>query len=295
MRDSYSACAALLAEHDTTHYLAGLALADWKRPYSHALYGFARHADQLVDAWELSREARSDRFDRWHRQLDRDIAAGAGDDPVVHAVLHAFATWGIPENLLREFASAIRLDLEKTSFDTYEELERYMYGVASTLALQAVPVLQPLDRGTEPAARSLGLAFQLTNIIRDVAEDLRDGRVYLPAADLDRFSVARRDLAPGPTSPKVRELLAEQVARARGLYREARLGAESLHPSSRACWHAGLSLYAGLLDAVEAADYQVLDRRVRVGTGPRLRIGGPAYLRAVRDRRRQPPPFVPPA
>ena len=127
----------------------------------------------------------------------------------------------------------------------------------------------------------------MSNFIRDVADDLRRGRVYLPAEDLDRFGVTRADLAPGPTPPRVRELLAFEVARTRALYADAEPGIAMLHPTSRDCIRTAFVLYGGILDAVEKADYQVLDRRVAVPLRRRLAVALPALVRARPARRRR--------
>jgi phytoene synthase len=161
-----------------------------------------------------------------------------------------------------------------------------MYGSAAVIGLQMVPILEPLDPRAAGHAQTLGEAFQLSNFIRDVAEDLRRGRVYLPQEDLDRFGVIRADLAPGPTPPQVRELLAFEVARTRSLYAEAEPGIDMLHPTSRDCIRTAFELYRGILGAVEKADYQVLDRRVGVPLPRRLHVAVPALVRARRARGR---------
>jgi phytoene synthase len=179
----------------------------------------------------------------------------------------------------------MRMDITVTGYETYADLERYMYGSAAVIGLQMVPILEPLDDRAACHALALGEAFQLSNFIRDVAEDLRRGRVYLPQEDLDRFGVTRADLAPGPTPPHVAELLRFEIARARDLYARAEPGIDLLHPTSRDCIRTAFTLYRGILDAVERAGYQVLGRRVTVALPRRLQVALPALVRARRARR----------
>jgi phytoene synthase len=248
----------------------------------HALYGFARHADELVD--DLDHPDPTSLV-VWADRFLHDLARGDSDDPVALAAIHTARTWGIPEEHFEAFLASMRMDLTVTGYPTYADLERYMYGSAAVIGLQMVPILEPLDDRAAVHARILGEAFQMSNFIRDVAEDLRRGRVYLPQEDLDRFGVTRADLAPGRTPPQVVELLRFEVARTRRLYRCAEPGIDLLHPASRDCIRTAFMLYGGILDAVERSGFQVLDRRVAVPLPRRLRVAGPALVRARRARR----------
>jgi phytoene synthase len=150
-----------------------------------------------------------------------------------------------------------------------------MEGSAAVIGTLMAPILESSDPpAAREHARQLGLAFQLTNFIRDVAEDLARGRVYLPAEDLERFGVRRADLAADQASPAVCELLAFEVTRARAHYRAAEPGIDLLAPSSRPCVRVAFDLYGGILDEVERAGYQILDRRVRVPPRRRLQVAG---------------------
>jgi phytoene synthase len=172
------------------------------------------------------------------------------------------------------------MDLTVDGYATYTDLLGYMEGSAAVIGTMMTPILEPADPAAREHARQLGLAFQLTNFIRDVAEDSRRGRVYLPGEDLDGFGVRREDLAAGQAGPAVRELVAFEVERARGHYRAAEPGIELLAPSSRPCIRVAFDLYGGILDEVERAGYQVLDRRVRVPRRRRLGVAGRHLLAA---------------
>ena len=282
---AYERCRGLNAAHGRTYYLATRLLPPAKRPHVHALYGFARFADELVDDLDGAHpEALVELADRFLVDLER----GSSHDPVSRAAIHTAQVWSLPAEHFEAFFTSMRMDLTVTGYPTYADLEHYMYGSAAVIGLLMVPILEPLDDAAVPRARALGEAFQLSNFIRDVGEDLRRGRVYLPAEDLARFGVARADLAPdqpGRPSVPVQALIAFEVARARALYREAAAGIPLLHPTSRDCVRTAMRLYAGILDQVEHADYDVLSGRVTVPVRTRLRVAVPALVRAGRARR----------
>jgi len=289
LRAAYEECRRLNAAHGRTYYLSTLLLPPAKRPHVHALYGFARYADELVDDLD---SPDPDRLVAWGEQFLRDLKAGhssPADHPVSRAAIHTAETWDIPTETFEAFLESMRMDITVTGYRTYADLERYMYGSAAVIGMQMIPILEPLDPRAAGHAQRLGEAFQLSNFIRDVAEDLRRGRVYLPEEDLDRFGVTRADLAPGPTPPRVVELLRFQIDRTRRLYAAAEPGIDLLHPTSRDCIRTAYLLYGGILDAVEQADYQVLDRRVSVPLRRRLGVAVPGLVRARRARRRRQP------
>ena len=288
LRAAYEECRRLNSAHGRTYYLSTLLLPAAKRPHVHALYGFARYADELVDDLDSPDPAE---LVRWGDHFLADLATGDSarvDHPVSRAAVHTARTWDIPTETFEAFLESMRMDITVTGYPTYADLEHYMYGSAAVIGLQMVPILEPLPGREQEAAdraRALGEAFQLSNFIRDVAEDLRRGRVYLPQEDLERFGVSRADLAPGPTPPHVVELLRFEIARTRELYARARPGIELLHPTSRDCIRTAFALYGGILDAVEKADHQVLDRRVAVPLPRRLAVALPGLVRARRARR----------
>lgn len=281
LRASYEACRRLHSSHGKTYYLATLLLPPHKRPYVNALYGFARHADEFVDSFEAPDP---DGLVRWGEAVLTDLRRGRSEDAITRALVHTVQTWGIPHAYFEDFLASMRMDITVTRYASYADLQRYMYGSAEVIGLQMVPILEPLTDQAYGPARLLGEAFQLSNFIRDVGEDLRRGRVYLPQEDLDRFGVTRADLAAGVVTPAVADLLRFEVARARRLYAGARPGVEMLHPSSRDCIRTATELYGGILDRVEQAGYQVLTQRVRVGLPRRLRVAVPGLVRARRAR-----------
>ena len=194
LRACYEACRRLHADHGKTYYLATLLLPPHKRPHVHALYGFARYADEFVDS--LSAPDPEELL-RWGGQFLVDLERGHSDDEIGRALIHTARTFDIPHAHFRDFLASMRMDITVTGYATYADLEHYMYGSAAVIGLEMVPILGPLTDEAYPRARALGEAFQLSNFIRDVGEDLRRGRVYLPQEDLDRYGVTRADLARG--------------------------------------------------------------------------------------------------
>ncbi|MEU8247780.1 phytoene/squalene synthase family protein [Nonomuraea sp. NPDC048916] len=263
---SYERCRRLHARYGRSYYLATRLLPAWKRRHVHALYGFARHADEIVDSFTMTAD-RAGALDA----LAAGVAAGlAGErvrDPVLPAFLHTVRSFAIERGDIDAFLRAMRADLSVTGYQSYDDLLGYMEGSAAVIGTMMLPILEPVHGAESLArepARQLGLAFQLTNFLRDVSEDLARGRVYLPRDDLATFGVEEAHLRLPRTGPAVRELLAFEAERAREHYRAAAGGIELLVPSSRPCVRAALELYGGILTEIERSGYEVLARRARV-------------------------------
>jgi len=266
-----------------TYYLATLLLPPARRPYVWALYGFARYADEIVDDVSAPAGTRATRFEAWSAARLAEFESGHSADEIGRAALDTAQTWNIPVEHTAAFLASMRADLTVSHYETFDDLLGYMHGSAAVIGLQMLPLLRPADpRAAAEPARALGIAFQLTNFLRDVGEDLARGRLYLPAADLASFGVTREDLQAGRITGAVRDLMAFQVERARAWYAAAAPGLEMLHPDSRPCIAAATRLYGGILDEIERDGYRVLDRRASVPLGTRVRVGGGAYLRARR-------------
>ena len=266
---AYATCRRLHRAHGRSYYLATRLLPAYKRPAVHALYGFARWCDEIVDdlASTLTPAQKAAELEGFVRgALD-----GTSGHDVAVALRDTMARWSIPAGHVEAFLRSMQMDLTTTSYPTYDDLLAYTHGSAAVIGLQMLPVLEavvPLEVAA-PYAADLGLAFQLTNFLRDVGEDLQRGRVYLPQEDLDAFGVTVDQLRAGVVDGRFRRLMAFEVARTREVYRSAVPGIRLLAPSSRRCISVAVSLYGGILDAVERADYRVLDRRVSVGVARR--------------------------
>jgi phytoene synthase len=277
---SYAHCRAIHRAHGRTYYLATRLLPRWKRRHVHALYGFTRYTDEIVDACDGG--AAAERAARLRRWTDRFAAALEGApvaDPVLPALRHTIAVFGLDRADFAAFLRSMAMDLTITEYRTYEDLLDYMAGSAAAIGSMMLPILgaRDLALAREPA-RQLGLAFQLTNFIRDVAEDLARGRVYLPLADLAEFGVRREDLARGVATGPIRRLIAFEVGRARVHYARAAPGIPMLEPSSQACIRTAYRLYGGILDEVVRTGYDVFGGRATVPNRRRLAVFGASLL-----------------
>ena len=295
VRASYALCRRLNAHHGKTFYLATLLLPPAKRPYVHALYGFARHVDDIVDdlSPDLDPQERAERFTTWSRDFLADLDWGATSDPVSRAVLDTIARWQLPASYFADFLESMRMDLTVSEYRTFDDLSRYVWGSAAVIGLQVLPILGRADDTVrwdvlEQHATALGTAFQLTNFLRDVAEDLRRGRVYLPQESLERFGVDRDRLRRGRVDEPIRNLLAWEIERARGFYRQADPGIELVHPTSRDCLRTARTLYSEILDEIERRDYDVFSGRVSVGLRRRADVGLHGLRGSWRARRAGP-------
>lgn len=286
LRASYDRCRELNAAHGKTYYLATLLLPPAKRPYVHALYGFARYADEIVDdlSSTLTEQQKSDWLGSWGDAFLADVRRGKSSDPVCQAVVDTVLTWDIPLEHFEAFLHSMRMDLTVDSYETYDDLFEYVYGSAAVIGLQMVPILEPSDPQAYDRAQDLGVAFQLANFVRDVGEDLDRGRVYLPLSELATHGVTRFDLEQRQATPAVKAALAEQIARVRMLEERSRPGIAMLHPDSQPCIEAARILYCGIVDEVENIDYEVFTRRASVPMRRRLAVAGPAWVRALRAR-----------
>jgi phytoene synthase len=286
LRASYTECKRLNSLHGKTYYLATLLLPKEKRPFVHALYGFARYADEIVDDLNstLTDEEKAAALISWGDQVLLDLRAGSSQDPIAAALVDTALKFNIPISYFEAFLHSMKMDLTITEYQTYEDLYEYVYGSAAVIGLQMVHVLgtvSPSDLNeAKIAAEKLGIAFQLANFIRDVGEDLDRGRVYLPVSELQAYGVTRSMLEDKVLTPQIRNALKEQILRVRKLQEESDPGIKLLTPGSRECILAASELYCGIVDEVEKIDYEIFSKRAKTSTLRRLKVAGPAYLRA---------------
>jgi 15-cis-phytoene synthase len=263
---AYERCRELHREHGRTYYLATRLLPAWKRRHVHALYGFTRFADEIVDRTESQPPAqRAAELNAWSTSFLAGLRGEPVEDPLLPAVLHTIAVFGLDLEDFEKFLHSMEMDLTVTGYPTYEDLLGYMEGSAAVIGTMMLPILGSSDpvAAREPA-RQLGFAFQLTNFIRDIAEDLARGRVYLPEEHLAEFGVTVDELRAGVTTPAIRALIKAEVAQAREHYAAAAPGIPLLEPASQACMRTAFQLYGGILDEIEAANYDVFVRRATV-------------------------------
>jgi len=281
LRASYEECKRLNALHGKTYFLATLLLPKAKRPFVHALYGFARYADEIVDdlASELSIEEKAEALSIWGNGVLADLKKGTSDDHVGRALIDTVKRFDIPHEHFEAFLHSMTMDLTVQEYETYEDLLEYVYGSAAVIGLEMVPILGPLHNDAFEAAKKLGIAFQLANFIRDVDEDLDRGRVYLPIKELAQFGVTREMLEERVLTPEIIEALKFQIARVRQLQAEAAPGIAMLEASSRPCIEAASTLYCGIVDEVEKIGYDIFNQRAKTSTGRRIRVAGAAFIK----------------
>ena len=287
LRASYAECKRLNSLHGKTYYLATLLLPPAKRPHVHALYGFARYADEIVDDLEstLTQDEKATALSTWGDGVLTDLRAGISHDHIGAALVDTVQRFDIPIAHFEAFLHSMTMDLTVGEYQTYEDLMEYVYGSASVIGLQMVPILGALDPAAYEAAEKLGTAFQLANFIRDVGEDLERSRVYLPINELTAAGVSSEMLEERVVTPQIREALKFQIDRVRRLQREATPGIQMLSPDSRACIEAASELYCGIVDEVENIDYQIFDQRAVTSTWRRIKVAAPALMRARKARR----------
>ena len=268
----YAACARLTRAHGTTYWWGARLLPPGQRRDVHTVYALCRLADDIVDAPGATtgdiaptRATLADFRARFAEALAGEPRPG---DDVLAAVAHTVTSCGIEHECFDRFFDAMAMDLTVSGYATYADLCGYMEGSAAVIGEMMLPVLQPLTPDAKAPARALGFAFQLTNFLRDVGEDLYRGRVYLPADDLARFGADPRRRV---VDDAWREVMAFEIARNRELYALARTGVPMLPAASARCVGTALELYSRILGRIEARDYDVFSGRARV----------PAWRKAV--------------
>ncbi len=277
---SYDFCREVHKFHGRTYYLATRLLPAWKQRHVHALYGFTRYTDDIVDRLDgAPQAARIAALNRWRARFMAVLDGAPTEHAVLPAVLHTIAVFNLDREDFDAFLRSMEMDLTVTEYSTYDELLQYMEGSAAAIGTMMLPILgaEDLAAARDPA-RQLGLAFQLTNFIRDVGEDLDRGRIYLPLKDLAEYGVTPDDLRARRTSPPIRALIAFEVDRARRHYSLAANGIPMLDPTSQACIRTAYLAYGAILDAVVRAGYDVFGRRATVPLPRKLATAASSLL-----------------
>jgi phytoene synthase len=314
LTEGYRRCAKITWRYGTTYFWGAALLSKPQRKHVYAVYALCRLADDIVDlpngqgssaSTSTARVARdsdavpaepdptlpddtdgqaavSARLKTFAEEFRTSLAAGGSADPVMAAVIHTVITRRIDPECFDRFFNAMAMDLTTATYQTWEDLRDYMEGSAAVIGEMMLPVLEPISESAKPPARSLGLAFQLTNFLRDVGEDLDRGRIYMPQDDLRLFDadVGRRE-----ATPQWRAFLAYEIERNRALYSFADTGITMLPPRSARCVGTARVLYSQILDQIERNGYDVFSRRARVptthkaATAARIMVTGPRALK----------------
>jgi 15-cis-phytoene synthase len=261
---SYEICAAITRHHSRTFYLASSLLPAGKRDAVRALYAFCRICDNIVDK---PGDDPAELLEQWRIRVQTPHPT---DDPVLIAWADARERFHIPAGFVDQLISGVKRDLTQSRYPTFGELAEYAYGVASTVGLMSMHIIGFEGDSAVPYAVRLGVALQLTNILRDVGEDFRAGRIYLPADELARFGLSDGDLRAGLVDDRWREFMRFQIERNRALYAESWPGVQFLYTDGRFAIAAAGRLYEAILDDIERADYDVFSRRAYVSTSGKI-------------------------
>lgn len=286
-------CRRIVRTHARTFWLASRFLPPEKRSATFALYAFCRVADDLVDVGGGTGRDTAPVLRTYRQQLDEALA-GRPHGPVFREVARAAQRYGVPSSVLQELLDGVAQDCAPARYATWEDLSRYCEGVASSVGEMCTHVFgvvgdHAVRRRALHHARTLGVAMQLTNVLRDVGEDARNGRCYLPDTDLARFGLDRNDVFSHRIGADERwkSLMRFEIQRARGLYAEAMPGIALLSPDARRCAAACAIGYARILGAIEANDFDTFSVRARLGTVARAAALWSAWRLPVADSRVQ--------
>jgi phytoene synthase len=257
---SYDYCKSVARSRAKNFQYAFLLLGGQQRKAMCALYAFMRCCDDLSDEPGATRQA----LERWSAEMEEALQGRFSGHPVWPAFHHTVRRFGIPHQYFREMIEGVTSDLQPRRFETFDQLYRYCYQVASVVGLSTLHIFGFDTRIALPLAEKCGVAFQLTNILRDIREDAGMGRVYLPCEDLARFHVAEEELREGGRRPELIELVRFEATRAREYYQESQPLLDLIHPRSRPALWALIAIYSGLLERIERRGYDVFTRRVRL-------------------------------
>ena len=265
---SYEYCMKVARSRAKNFYYSFLLLSKQQRKAMCAIYAFMRYCDDLSDDPEVNPEAspgaRCAAIDRWRAEMEDALEGRFSGHPLWPAFHHTVRRFGIPHEYFHAMIDGVLSDLDPRRFRTFDELYRYCYQVASVVGLTVVHVFGFDTRSALPLAEKCGVAFQLTNILRDIREDAALGRVYLPAEDLRRFGVSEDDLRTGNRNDAFLRMMRFESARARAYFNESQPLLDLIHPRSRPSLWALVTIYSSLLERIERSNYDVFRRRVRL-------------------------------
>lgn len=275
---SYAYCRDIARRRAKNFYYSFLLLEKPQRDAMCAIYAFMRECDDLSDDPSADRSKLPERVAIWRLELNRALAGDVEENPIWPAFCDSVLRYSIPHRFFHEMIDGIASDIEPRRIETYEELYRYCYQVASVVGMTVVHIFGFQSVKALLLAEKCGIAFQLTNILRDIREDALLGRVYLPKEDLDRFGVSAEQLRSGKEDARFRELMRFEAGRARGYYAESAALLGLIEPRSRRSLWALRSIYMRLLARIEGAHYSVLSRRIHVPIMTKLALVAQAFL-----------------
>jgi phytoene synthase len=272
LEESYEHCRRIAKHRARNFYYSFVLLPKPQRNAIYAVYAFNRRCDDLSDEPGMIAEARRSALENWRTELDAALDGTFGKDPLWPAFCDTAARFKIPHEYFYEMIDGVTSDLEPRAIATFDELYRYCYQVASVVGLTVIHIFGFKSAAALPLAEKCGVAFQLTNILRDVREDAERGRVYLPSEDLARFHVYPADLAEGKRTDEFVDLMEFETGRAKAYYKESAPLVDLIDPHTRSSLWALVQIYSRLLTKIEKTNYNVLGGRVELPTREKLKI-----------------------
>ena len=268
LEESYAHCRAVAKKRAKNFYYSFVLLEPDQKNAMCAVYAFMRYCDDLSDEPGATRNA----MDRWREALMEALAGRPDANPAWPAFLDSVARYRIPHRYFYDMIEGVASDLEPVMVPTFDELYRYCYRVASVVGLTTIHIFGFTSNDALPLAEKCGVAFQLTNILRDIREDAGLGRIYLPAEDLERFGVSADDLREARRTERFGRLMEFEIERARRYYRESAPLLGMIQPKARASLWALIAIYSGLLERIAESEYDVLTRRISLTAAEKLSI-----------------------
>ena len=285
LEESYALCGRIARRTGKNFYYSFLVMPREKRAAMCAIYAFMRHSDDIADG-AANPAAALDGLRNWRVQVDaalngsglRSVAPAGSALTILPALADTVRRYRIPLRHFHDLLDGTEMDQTTTRYETFAELYQYCYRVASAVGLVVLPIFGFTDKGALVPAEACGIAFQLTNILRDVKEDAQLGRIYLPREDLRRFAVSEDDIMNSRVTPQFLELMRFEASRADGYYEKARPLLDMIDTDSRGTLAVMLAIYGGILRKIEESNFAVFEQRVRLSTAEKLWIVGKTWM-----------------
>jgi phytoene synthase len=277
LEESYTICGRIARQTGKNFYYSFLVMPREKRAAMCAIYAFMRRSDDIADG-AANPAVALDGLRQWRAQVDAVLNGGGASDPILPALADTVRRYHIPPRYFHELLDGTEMDQTTTRYATFDDLYKYCYRVASAVGLVVLPVFGYKDKVALVPAEACGIAFQLTNILRDVKEDAQMGRIYLPLEDLRRFGVSEDDIMNSRATPGFLELMKFEAARAREFYGKARPLLDMIDADSRGTLAVMIAIYGGILRKIEESNFAVFDQRVRLSTAEKLWIVGKNWM-----------------
>lgn len=271
LEESYRQCQHIARRTGKNFYYSFLVMPHAKREAMCAVYAFMRRSDDIADG-AANPAVASEGLRQWRATVDAALRGEPPIEPTLPALADTVKRYRIDPRHFHELLDGSEMDQHQTRYETFDELYRYCYHVASVVGLIVLPIFGYRDKAALGPAEACGIAFQLTNILRDVKEDAGLGRIYLPREDLTRFGVEETDIMNSRSTPQFLELMKFEATRAREYYAKARPLVEMIEPDSRGTLVAMMAIYGGILDKIERHNYAVFDQRIRLSVAEKLWI-----------------------